>query len=211
MFVASKPTLLMNITLDHEQEQFELLQAGDGSGYAYFFRRHQEGIYHYFRRMGADAELAKGLTQDVFKRLWDLHASMNSAQHLGAYVYVMARHLFLDYARKLQRMPTLNRDLAYAARLEAGANKELDLICQRALNELKTAMKGLTVQRRLLLKLLYVQGLEVPTVAEMLNVSPQTVRNTKSQATNFLRRKLYDRDLLMSISLSSLLAYMEEG
>ena len=46
----------MNVSPDHEQEQFELLQAGDKVGYAYFFRRHQEGIYHYFRRMGADVD-----------------------------------------------------------------------------------------------------------------------------------------------------------
>jgi RNA polymerase sigma factor (sigma-70 family) len=200
----------MNNTLTREQEQFELLLAGDNAGYAYFFRLHQEGIYQYLRRMGADAELAKALSQDVFKRTWDLHGSMNSAPHLGAYLYVMARHLFLDYARKLQRLPIFNRDLAYAARMEASANKELGLICQRVLNELKLAMKGLTEQRRLVLKLLYVQGLEVPVVAEMLNVSPQTVRNTKSQATNFLRRKMYDRDLLMGLSLRILLQYMEE-
>jgi RNA polymerase sigma factor (sigma-70 family) len=200
----------MNITLSHEQEQFDLLQTGDKAGYAYFYRRHQESIYHYFRRMGADAELAKDLSQDVFKRLWDLRGSISSAPHLGAYLYVMARHLFLDCARKLQRMVVFNRDLAYAARLEAGANKELDFICQRVLNELKTAMKGLTEQRRLVLKLLYVRGLDVPAVAEMLNISPQTVRNTKSQAVNLLRRKLYDRDLLMSLNLSSLLLYMVE-
>jgi RNA polymerase sigma-19 factor, ECF subfamily len=198
-------------TTDQDQVQFGLLRAGDKAGYAYFFRRHQEGIYHYFRRMGADAELAKDLSQDVFKRLWDLRGTVNSAQHVGAYIYVMARHIFLDYARKLQRMTTLNRDLAYAARLEAGANEELEIICQRVLNEMKVAMRGLTAQRRLVLKLLYVQELEVPVVAEMLGISPQTVRNTKAQATNFLRRKLYDRDLLMSLSLKILLHYMEEG
>jgi RNA polymerase sigma-70 factor (ECF subfamily) len=197
-------------TTDQDQEQFRLLHAGDKAGYAYFFRRHQEGIYHYFRRMGADAELAKDLSQDVFKRLWDLRGMLQSAQHVGAYTYVMARHLFLDYARKLQRMSTLNRELAYAARLEAGANKELEIVCQRVLNEMKVAMRGLTAQRRLVLKLLYVQEMEVPAVAEMLGISPQTVRNTKAQATNFLRRKLYDRDLLMSISLKILLHYMEE-
>jgi RNA polymerase sigma factor (sigma-70 family) len=200
----------MNITLDQDQEQFETLQAGDRAGYAYFYRRHQEGIYHYFRRMGAEAGLAKDLSQDLFKRLWDVHSSMTSAQHLGAYLYVMARHLFLDYARKLQRMTTVSRDLAYAARLETGANKELEHVCERALHELKIAMKGLTTQRRLVLKMLYVQGLAVPAVAALLDLSPQTVRNTKSQATNFLRRKLYDRDLLIPLSLRILLRYIEE-
>jgi RNA polymerase sigma-70 factor (ECF subfamily) len=200
----------MNITLSHEQEQFELFQAGDKAGYAYFFWRHQEGIYHYIRRMGADTQLARDLSQDVFKRVWDQRTSMNTAQHLGAYVYVMARHLFLDYARKLQRMSTLNRELTCAARLEVGANRELDTTCQHVLHEMKVAMRGLTAQRRLVLKLLHVQGLEVPVVAEMLRVSPQTVRNTKAQATNFLRRKLYDRDLLMGLSLKILLHYMEE-
>jgi RNA polymerase sigma factor (sigma-70 family) len=198
-------------TIDKEQEQFELLRADNRDGYAFFFKRHQEGIYHYFRRMGADAELAKDLSQDVFKRLWDLRTTVSSAQHLGAYIYVMARHLFLDYARKLQRMSTMNRDLAYSARLEAGANKELEIVCQRVLHEMKMAMKGLTTQRRLVLRLLYIQELEVPAVAEMLGVSPQTVRNTKAQATNFLRRKLYDRDLLMGMSLRVLLQYMEDA
>jgi RNA polymerase sigma factor (sigma-70 family) len=197
-------------TIDQDKAQFELLQTGDKAGYAYFFRRHQEGIYHYFRRMGADAELAKDLSQDVFKRVWDLRTTMSTSQHLAAYLYVMARHLFLDYARKLQRMSTLNRELAYAARLEAGANKELEIVCQRVLHEMKAAMRGLTAQRRLVLKMLYVQGLEVPVVAEMLGLSPQTVRNTKAQATNFLRRKLYDRDLLMGLNLRILLQYMEE-
>ncbi len=58
--------------------------------------------------------------------------------------------------------------------------------------------------------LLYLRGLDVPAVAKLLNLSPQTVRNHKAQATAFLRDRLYDRDLLMPLILSILLRYLEE-
>ena len=200
----------MNTILDHEQEQFELLQIGNRTGYNFFYHRHHEGIYYYIRRMGSGVAFAKTLTQEVFDSCWDLRGNLKSPIHLGAYLYVFARQLYLDYARHFQRSPTFDRGELKALHLEPDATKQLNTLCERVLYDMTHAMKGLTTQRRLVLKLLYVNELEVPAVAQMLAISPQTVRNTKAQATDFLRRKLYDRDLLMSLSLRSLLHYMEE-
>ncbi len=74
---------------------------------------------------------------------------------------------------------------------------------------MKLSLRGLTAQRKLVLRLLYVQQLEIPVVADMLNLSPQTIRNTKAQSINFLRKKLYDRDLLLGPAVEYLLQYME--
>ncbi len=200
----------MNSTLDYEQEQFELVQIGNRAGFAFFYHRHHDGIYYYIRRMGADAAFARALTQEVFDSCWDLRTSLTSPIHLGAYLYVFARQLYLDYARHFQRMPTFDRCEVRSAHLEPNTTTALNDLCLRVLHDMTRAMKGLTTQRRLVLKLLYVDELDVPAVARMLDISPQTVRNTKAQATDFLRRKLYDRDLLMSLSLRALLHYMEE-
>src|SRR5579872_685244 len=106
-----------------EQEQFELLKAGNKEAYAYFFVRHNDGIYNYFRVLGADCDLAKGLSQDVFKRLWDLRGNFYSARHLTAYVYVMARHLFLDHMRKSKLVAYAAGDQEPAAIQDARMNK----------------------------------------------------------------------------------------
>jgi RNA polymerase sigma factor (sigma-70 family) len=194
----------------NEQEQFELFKEGNKEAYAYFFVRHHEGIYHYIRNMAADAETARDLSQDVFKRLWDLRTNIYSAQHLAAYIYVMARHLFLEHLRKLKTRSNASRDLAYAASVEANMNRELEIVCHRVLMEMKAAMQRLSAKRRLVLRLLYIKELDINAIAQQLNLSPQTIRNHKAQATAFLREKLYDRDLVMPLSLSILLRYFEE-
>lgn len=194
----------------NEREQFELFKEGNRDAYAYFFVKHHEGVYNYIRNMAADAEMAKDLSQDTFKRIWDLRANISSSQHLGAYIYVTARHLFLGQLRRHKIMSNAARDLAYAAGRDEIMNSELEIVCHRVLSEMKAAVQGLSAQRKLVLQMLYIKELDINTVAQQLKLSPQTVRNHKAQATAFLREKLFDRDLVMPMSLSILLRYIEE-
>jgi RNA polymerase sigma factor (sigma-70 family) len=204
----TKPKSAMN--LFNDQEQFGLFKEGNKEAYAYFFKRHHEGIYNYIRNMAADAEMAKDLSQDVFKRLWDLRGNIQSAQHLAAYIYVMARHLFLEHLRKLKVMSNAARELAYTIDMRETLNNELEIVCYRVLAEMKAAMQRLSTKRKLVLRLLYINGLDINAIALQLKLSPQTVRNHKAQATAILRERLVDRDLVMPLSLSILLRYIEE-
>jgi RNA polymerase sigma-70 factor (ECF subfamily) len=196
-------------TLSVEREQFELFKEGNKEAYAYFFARHHEGVYNYIRNMAADAVIANDLSQDSFKRLWDLRVNIHSSQQLGAYIYVIARHLFVGQLRSLNVVSDVGGEPAYGGRDEI-VNSELEAVCHRELAEMKTAMESLSAKRRLVLHLLFIRNLDVSTVAVMLELSPQTVRNHKAQAIAFLREKIFDRDLVMPLSLSILLRYAEE-
>jgi len=191
-----------------EREQFELFKEGNKDAYSYFFVRHNEGVYNYIRNMPADAAMAKALSQDVFKRLWDLRGNVHSAQHLAAYIYVITRHLFLAQQRRLKTLSPTAGEEGYVA--GDTTNKELEIVCHRVLAELTVAMKRLSAKRRLVLRLLYVKELDINSIAQQLKLSPQTVRNHKAQATAILREKLFDRELVMPLSLSILLRYVEE-
>lgn len=184
-----------------EREQFELFREGSKAACSYFFMRHNEGVYNYVRTMAPDAGMAKALSEDVFKRAWDLRGNIGSAQQLAVYIYVIARHLFLAELRRLNMSP---------GNLEECTNSELEIVCHRVLAELTMAMKRLSAKRKLVLRLLYVKELDINTVAQQLKLSPQTVRNHKAQATAKLREKLFDRELVMPLSLSILLRYIEE-
>src|SRR5690348_12193458 len=86
-------------SLSVEREQFEQFKEGNKDAYAYFFARHHQGVYNYIQNMAADAVIAKDLSQDAFKRLWDLRVNIDSSRQLGAYIYVIARHLFVGQLR----------------------------------------------------------------------------------------------------------------
>jgi len=178
----------MNCVLT-EQQLFELLKRGDIDAFEYVFRQHNAGVYKYFCDLGADKQLARILSQDVFKRLWDVHGTFKNAKQLAAYVYVMARHRYLDELR-------LGK-IALDARREDGREKELELICRQVLREIERAVKDLSPQRKRVLRLLYIERLDVPTIARQLLLSPQTVYNTKAKAMEFLRKRLSDRDLVL--------------
>lgn len=170
--------------------QFKLLRNGDKAAYAYFFWRHNEEIYHYIRKMGADEELCKDLTQDAFKRLWKMRDNLKSARHLAGYLYVMARNLYLEHLRKLKVRVHAARELAYTTVQEVAKEEDLELVRQGAMAAMEAAMRGLSVQRRLVLQLLYIKGLDVKMVARLLNLSEQTVRNHKAQATAYLKKNI---------------------
>lgn len=195
-------------SLSVEREQFEQFKEGNKDAYAYFFARHHQGVYNYIRNMAADAVIAKDLSQDAFKRLWDLRVNIDSSRQLGAYIYVIARHLFVGQLRTPEWVSTAGP--AYAPSGEEILNSELAIVCHRVLAEMKAAMEGLSAKRRLVLHLLFIRNLDVSTVAVMLELSPQTVRNHKAQAIAFLREKIPDSDLVMPLSLSILLRYAEE-
>jgi RNA polymerase sigma-70 factor (ECF subfamily) len=160
--------------------------------------------------MGADAEIAKDLSQNVFKRLWDLRANIDGASHLAAYIYIIARHLFVIHLRRLKVMSDASGELAYTVDMEETMNTELEIVCFRVLAEMRAAVQRLSTKRKLVLQLLFIKELDVSTVAVMLELAPQTVRNHKAQGIAFLREKLFDRDLVMPLSLSILLRYLEE-
>lgn len=195
-------------TLSAEREQFELFKEGNMDAYAYFFARHHEGVYNYIRNMATDPVVAKDLSQDSFKRLWDLRDNIQSSQQLGAYIYVIARHLFVGWLRSPKAFSDAGGGPVSSC--SEIVNSELEIVCHRVLAEMKAAMDGLSAKRRLVLHLLFIRKLDVSTVAVMLELSPQTVRNHKAQAIAFLREKLFDRDLVMPLSLSILLRYAEE-
>src|SRR6185312_12111334 len=86
---------------------------------------------------------------------------------------------------------------------------ELVDVCWKVLGEIKCAISDLSPQRKRMLRLLYIDELDVVSVADKLGLSPQTVRNTKTDALAFLRKRLSDRDLLSPRLLPVFLRYLE--
>lgn len=191
-----------------EQQVFEMLKRGDESAFAYFFTRLNGRIYNYFIKLGADEELAQGLTEDVFKRLWDLRRILKNARHLETLLFLMARYRYFDELRRAGTEMSVQRRLAHTPRQE-GRDQELEIVCKRVLGEIECALRDLSPRRKRVLQLLYIDGLDVPTIARQLGLSPQTIRNTKTDAINFLRERLSDRDLVSPGLLSVFLHYLE--
>ena len=195
----------------NDEEQLELFKQGNKNAYAYIYVKHNQAIFKYNLDLCADKKLAKDITQEVFKRVWDLREQMTSCNHLRACLYLIANQLFVQHL--LGGRPAFNpeKDLAYVAEHQETMNEELEVACNHLLLAVDAGFKALSSQRRLVLELLYIKGYDKATVAGMLNITPQTVTNTKNYAINQLRAMLHDGNLLKPLILTALLLYLEEG
>jgi RNA polymerase sigma factor (sigma-70 family) len=194
-----------------DEQQFEEFRKGKPEAFQYFFRKYNEGIHKHVLDLCGDERISKEVTQQVFKQLWEIKHSIKSSAHLALYPYLMARDLCIQYMRDEKPGFDTPKEPAYVEKQQEVMNQELDLAASHLLVAYDAAWKMLSPMRRVVLRLLYVDGHNTATVARMLGLSRQTVRNTKSQALAFLRGKLYDNDLLMPLLLTALLLYIDEG
>jgi len=194
-----------------DEQQFEQFSQGNAQAFEYFYLKYHRGVHKYTFDLCRDEQLAKDITQEVFKRLWDLRTRMVNNNHLQAYLYLIARQLFFQHLRKEPRAFDAVRDLAFVAQRRDRLNEELEFAFNQWVIAVDSAMKTLSPKRRLVIYLLFVKGYDTVTVARMLGISPQTVRNTKSRALAILRGQLYDSDLLMPLVLPAMLLYIDQG
>jgi len=199
----------MNNLLD--EQQFELFREGRPEAFEYFFNNHHKKMHKDVLDMCGSEELAKQITEEVFKRAWDLRDSMNNVKDLRDYLDYIPELLVIQHVRKERTAFDVAQDLAYLAQQQERMGKDSGIGSNQVLVAMDDAMRKLTPTRRLVLYMLFIKGYETATVARMLNITPQTVRNTKTQALAFLRAELYNRDLFMPLILVALLLYIDQG
>lgn len=190
-------------------QQFELFREGRLEAFEYFFNNYHKKIRKDVLDMSGSEALAKEITQEAFKRAWDLRNGMNNVKDLRDYLDYISEELVIQHVRKERTAFNVAQDLAFLAQRQEG--KDAEIGSNQVLAAMDDAMRKLSPMRRLVLYLLFIKGYETAAVARMLSISPQTVRNTKTQALAFLRAELYSRDLFMPLILVALLLYIDQG
>ncbi len=153
---------------------------------------HWSAIVAYVSRLlDGDRDAAKDVAQEVFLRIWQRRVSWQPTGSVRGFLYGLARNLSLN-----QRRATNIRSRA-VARVQAllqewsAVPTPHELLEQGELKAaLDRAITSLPPRRREIFILVRVHGLSYREVAEILEVSPQTVANQMSAALSELRRIL---------------------
>lgn len=111
----------------------------------------------------------------------------------GGYLKYRLYYHFLDKSKK-PRPKSLN-DLDHTGceiveSLEANIDIEKDLLDKENLDELYKALKNLETKEKMIIYMEYYQKMGQEEIANSLNLSPKTIRNTKYKAIEKLRKSL---------------------
>ncbi len=157
----------------------ELLQQMSGGSQPAF----REMYVHFYRRLFRFAfaivkvrELAEEIVEDVFVRFWQNHKTAGAIQNLRIYLYTATKNTALNYlSQKARESMTEPFDHIHIELNGSAATPEQILITEEMFKKIRTAVESLPPRCKMIFKLVREDGLKYKEIAEVLNISVNTI------------------------------------
>ena len=176
------------IDLDGNTELIKRVIEGDESAFKELFISMQPGIYKFLYRYISDPDTAKDLTQDTFINFWTHRRKLDLLQSPKSYLFKIARNLALNY---LDRNRTDTKiSIPKIELLSALINPEEDYDKHFLMDDFQNAVNQLPERCRATFILCKYEGLQYSEIANILDVSIQTVKNQMNKALSILKMLL---------------------
>lgn len=166
-------------------------QDGDRAAFRALFLQHSPGVRRYLGDLLRDDAAADDATQETFLRAFDTLHSLRDSTRLPAWLFGIARNVFLEHCRK-------NRQLTLRSSESAEENEPIDesptpdvaLLLAEADRVLAAALSHVGEPRKSALLLRLDHGLPYEDIAELMGWSIAKVKNEIHRARLQLRSQL---------------------
>lgn len=172
------------------------VNAKSHSAFRELFGSFYGGLSYYSFTFVRRQDVAEDIVQDAFGRLWDTTGEFPSYNSLVSYLYTTVRNASLDWL-KHERVERRFAD-TYRVAEDVDDNPEQGMLKEEVFRLLMQAVEELPPRCREVFKL-YLQGHKSPKIAEMLELSVDTVRTHRKNALKILREKMGDMFVLAII------------
>lgn len=166
------------------------LRAGEPDALAELLDREWGGLVRFLRRRSASDDAAEDAAQEAFVRLWERRERWQAGS-ARALLYRIGANAVADANRRAGTRARRGREAASRATGTPPTPAD-DLERSEAGARFHAALEGLAPQRREVFRLVREEALTYREVAEVLELSPQTVANHMSLALRELRTALAD-------------------
>lgn len=140
--------------------------------YHYFYQR----LFHFAFSLIKTRETAEEIVEDVFIKLWNQRAGIAQISNIKVYLYTATKNTALNYLSKKAREnltePFDDLDITLT---ETGYSPEQLLITAEIYHKIRHAVEALPPRCKMIFKLVREDGLKYREVAEILNISINTI------------------------------------
>lgn len=174
----------------NDVQLWDALRKGDKSALETIYRREVVDLFRYGRRIIDDEALVEDVIQDLFIGLWRRNEGLGPTDSIRRYLFVALRR---DLIRRNNRLRRITGELD-ETKLEEETVTSIDMELieeeSQALRnaQLQEAMEQLSNRQREVLYLKYFQRMDYHTIAEVLGINYQSVRNVASAGLKALRK-----------------------
>ena len=164
--------------------------SGRDDAFSKIYERLVRELYSLGTTLTADGELVKDCIQDVFIRLYKNRAQLASVRNIKVYLLIALKNALIDAFRK-QRVYQKFID-SYEVKEEIDDSEEERMIAQESETAVQHVIakytSSLSKRQQEIIHYRFVEELSIEEIANLLNVSYQTVANTIQQSLKKIRK-----------------------
>ena len=196
---SGKPGAKRHMETTAESELVRSARAGDVAAFEALYRAYNDRIYNFAKHVTGSAEDAGDVTQETFVRAWSSLPKLREDGTFSVWLHRIALNRCRDVLKKHRREGTVSLDcpVTDAEGEEMPMQLESDLpgpeeaaFASEKQSAVRRAVESLSEGHRLVVTMHHMEGLDVESVAKILNVPRGTVMSRLSRAREALRRKL---------------------
>ena len=138
---------------------------------------YSDDLFLFVRGIVHNNETTEELVSDVFVKIWNKRDHYASIQNIKSYLFILARNESISFIRKSKQLKIISIeevDEYYFTPLESDGSELFD---QEMIDRINGAIESLPVKCKMAFSLAKVNGLKYKEIAEIMGISPLTVKN----------------------------------
>lgn len=176
----------------HQTEQLEdkalliRLSEGDEIAFVKIYNQYRHKIFTYAWQLSKSADTAEEIVQEVFIRIWQKRAQINTELSFNAYIRKITLNHVLNHLKKVAREKSLQEEVFQL--IEHSTSRTEDKLLEKELRTIYTdAIARLPAQKKLIYQMSRTEELSHEEIALKLDISKNTVKNHMVEASRFIR------------------------
>ena len=191
---------MYNVSLDSAEDSVLLAHLNEGSKPAFdvIYNKYWKLVFQAAQKRLSNTEKAQDVAQDVFVQLW-IRSNKSIIENLPAYLLVSARNGVFKLLEKEARLNIVPEESS--SKIESPFDRADNGIIQKEfLEAFEKLIEALPSQQRIIFKMRFDEDLNSQQIADILNISPKTVRNQLGKTLSSLRKSILLINLLLTIN-----------
>lgn len=169
-----------------EKKILERLKREDHSAFRQLFDAYYDALILFANHLLNNAEAAEDVVQDCFVDFWINRRFEHLDAGIDKYLFQCVKHAALNDLRGCRR-----REKRYASiKEEMKEEEEVTEISDEKLEILYAAIRQLPEERRKIFTMICLEGKKYQEVADILQISINTIKTQMGRSFQFLRKKL---------------------
>ena len=182
----------------NEQEILIVKQFVDGSLTAFdeLYHRYHNAVLANIIKLVIQTEAAEDILQEVFIALWENREKIDIDKPVGGWLFVVSYNKSLSFLKKAVKEKNFIASQISESLIAEETNNEKESIESLKLSFLNEAINQLSPRKKEVFNLCRFQGKSYKEVAEILKISPDTVKEYMVSSTKFIKDYLLSKSQL---------------